>query len=59
MLLEPEHELGDFTNPDIDEKPMMPLEEYLEKAKPDVMKTGLFTEKQWRVCYLTLIQQDN
>lgn len=51
MALEPEHELGDFTNPDIEEKPFMPLEEYLEKAKPNIMKTGLIrSEKEWQVC---------
>ncbi|MCO5608812.1 hypothetical protein L7F22_063029 [Adiantum nelumboides] len=49
MAIEPEHELGDFTNPDIEEKPFMPLEEYLEKAKPNIMKTGLISnEKQWQ-----------
>lgn len=49
MALEPEHELGDFTNPDIDEKPIMPLEEFLEKAKPNIMKTGLVrSEEEWR-----------
>ncbi|MCO5604404.1 hypothetical protein L7F22_058569 [Adiantum nelumboides] len=49
MAIEPEHELGDFTNPDIEEKPFMSLEEYLEKAKPNIMKTGLISnEKQWQ-----------
>ncbi|KAI5066484.1 hypothetical protein GOP47_0019108 [Adiantum capillus-veneris] len=49
MGVEPEHELGDFTNPDIEEKPFMPFEEYLEKAKPNIMKTGLIrSEKEWQ-----------
>lgn len=50
MGLELEYHMGDFmTNPDIDEKPLPPLEEYLEKAKPNFMKTGIIrTEKQWQ-----------
>ncbi|GKC27052.1 hypothetical protein Tco_1034346 [Tanacetum coccineum] len=47
---EPEYLMADFgSNPDIDEKPPMPLEEALEKMKPFLMAyENIQSEKEWR-----------
>lgn len=44
-------------NPDIDEKPPMPLEEVLATAKPFLMAyTGMKSQEEWEVlgCYSSL-----
>lgn len=47
--LEPEYLFGDFEkNPDIDEKPPMPLREALEKMKPFLMTyEGIESQEEW------------
>lgn len=47
--LEPEYHFADFeSNPDIDEKPPMPLHEALEKLKPFLMAyEGIESQEEW------------
>jgi len=49
--LEPEYQFADFeSNPDIDEKPPMPLHEALEKVKPFLMAyEGIESQEEWEV----------
>jgi hypothetical protein len=48
---EPEYLMGEFDkNPDIDEKPPMPLRDALEKVKPFMMAyMGIKTHEEWEV----------
>lgn len=49
--LEPEYLMGDFErNPDIDEKPPIPLQDALEKMKPFLMAyEGIQSQEEWEV----------
>ncbi|KAF3516383.1 hypothetical protein DY000_02059566 [Brassica cretica] len=55
---EPEYLMPDFgSNPDIDEKPPMPLRECLEKVKPFIVALeGIKDQEEWEVkqCFLCL-----
>lgn len=53
---EPEY-LVDFDNPDIDEKPPIPLTDALEKMKPFLMAyEGIQSQEEWEVSFsLSLI----
>lgn len=48
---EPEYLMGEFdTNPDIDEKPPIPLRDALEKMKPFLMAyEGIQSQEEWEV----------
>lgn len=48
---EPEYLMEDFgTNPDIDEKPPIPLRDALEKMKPFLMAyEGIQSQEEWEV----------
>lgn len=48
---EPEYLMGEFDqNPDIDEKPPMPLRDVLEKVKPFIMAyEGIQSQEEWEV----------
>lgn len=48
---EPEYLMEEFgTNPDIDEKPPIPLRDALEKMKPFLMAyEGIQSQKEWEV----------
>ena len=48
---EPEYLMEEFgTNPDIDEKPPIPLQDALEKMKPFLMAyEGIQSQKEWDV----------
>ena len=46
------------TNPDIDEKPPMPIREYLDKMKPFLMAyEGIQSHEEWEVCELYISVQ--
>lgn len=48
---EPEY-LVDFDNPDIDEKPPIPLRDALEKMKPFLMAyEGIRSQEEWEVSF--------
>lgn len=51
---EPEYLMGEFNqNPDIDEKPPIPLRDALEKMKPFLMAyEGIQSQEEWEVCLL-------
>lgn len=53
---EPEYLMGEFgTNPDIDEKPPIPLRDALEKMKPFLMEyEGIGSQEEWEVCGIAL-----
>lgn len=47
-----------FDNPDIDEKPPMPLEEVLEKVKPFLIAyTGIKTQEEWEEAVEDLMER--
>lgn len=48
----------EFENPDIDEKPIMPLRDVLEKVKPFLMVyEGIQNQEEWEV--MNLLAFDN
>lgn len=51
---EPEYLMGEFNqNPDIDEKPPIPLRDALEKMKPFLMAyEGIQSQEEWEVWYM-------
>lgn len=51
--------MEDFgTNPDIDEKPPISLQDALEKMKPFLMAyEGIQSQSEWEVCQLALLCQ--
>lgn len=54
---EPEYLMGEFNqNPDIDEKPPIPLRDALEKMKPFLMAyEGIQSQEEWEVCLLARV----
>jgi hypothetical protein len=49
-----------FGNPDIEEKPPIPLEEVLETAKPFLMAyEGLKTQEEWEVHFISSFSFQN
>jgi len=53
---EPEYLMGEFDqNPDIDEKPPIPLRDALEKMKPFLMAyEGIQSQEEWEVTFYVL-----
>jgi hypothetical protein len=53
---EPEYLMGEFDqNPDIDEKPPIPLRDALEKMKPFLMAyEGIQSQEEWEVTFNVL-----